>query len=580
MVTRRNVSVFLSLVLLFALVLPAFNLTRAQAAKTLTLASGKGDIPSLDSALAEDTASHQVVALTHYTLVRDLEDKPGNIQPGVASKWTISDDGLTYTFNLHTDIPWVKWDAASNAVVEVKDASGKVMMVTAKDFEYGIKRLLDPRTASTYAYPFVDSLQIVGAAEFNGFKAPEGKQLTDPEMATELDKLRGGVAVKAVDDVTLEVKTKVKTGFGIYLFGMWLMAATPEAAIKEHGDKWTEPGNAMSYGPYVVSEWKHDESLTMVKNPFWPGLENSPKPTIDSVTFLMVDQTPAFSEYEAGKIDAVAVPLTEIDRVKADAVLSKELLIAPVFCTYYYGFNVTKAPFDDARVRRAFSMAVDRQDLIDNVLKGGQEPARWFARPGLVAAPTIQDSPDLGISFDAAAAKKELQGYLDEKGITADKMPPMTLMMNQVESHIKIGEALQAMWKENLGVDVQLTTQEWAVFLKTLDEDPPQIYRLGWCADYTDADNFLNGVFRSTSGNNHTKWASPDFDKLVDQAAVEPDVAKRLALYRQAEELLVKTDAAIIPIYWYTRVSLTKPNVVRTFASTDGDERFEKWDKK
>jgi len=510
-----------------------------------------------------------------YPLVRDLEDKPGSIQPGLAEKWTISDDGKTYTFSIRKDIPWVKWDGSK--VVQVMDANGKPMMVNAHDFEYGIKRMLDPRTASPYAYVFVDSLGIVGADALNGFAAPEGKKLTDADVAPQVDKLVAGVAVKATDDSTLEVQIKNKISYGIYIFGLPNADAVPQAVIEKSADKWTETENIYSYGPFALSEWKHEASLSIVKNPFWPGLENSPKPTIDGVTWAMIDQTPSFNNYEADTQDVAGVPLTELDRVKADAKLSKELTIGPNACTYYYDYNAKKAPFDDVRVRQAFSYAVDRQSLIDNVTKGGQEPARWFARPGLVAAPTMKDSPELGIGYDPDMAKKLLQEYLDEKKITVDQLPPITFMTNQVEGHVKIAEAIQAMWQETLGVNVQLTTQEWKVFLDTRKKDPPQIARDGWCKDYNDANNFDRDVMRSTSTQNNAHYNSPEFDKLVDQAALETDTAKRLELYRQAETLLVKTDAAIIPIYWYTRVTMTKPTVTRTFAASGGDERFEKW---
>ncbi len=579
----RILHVVLALALLFIAVGPALTEVNAQG-KAITLASGKGDIPTLDSQLATDTASHQVVVITHPPLVAALETDLGKIEGSAAEKWTVSKDGMTFTFTIRKDLSWVMWDG--KAVAQVKDSAGKPVMVTANDFEYSIKRLMNPATASDYAYVYADANFIKGGAEFNGYKAPNGadgkpKPFTDPEVAGALKKLEDAVAVKAKDAQTLEVTINKPLGYALGIFAMWLNGATPKSQIEKFSDKWIEPGNAYSYGPYVVSEWKHEESLTMVKNPFWPaGVPNSPQAKIDKVTWLMIDQTAEFNNYEAGTIDAAGVPVTEIDRVKADAKLSKELLIAPSFGTYYYGYNTTKAPFDDARMRRAFSYAVDREALVKNVTKGGQEPARWFSRPGLTAAPTIKDSPTLGIGFDKAAAQKELKAYLDEKKITVDKLPPISLVVNQVEGHVKIAEAIQNMWKTNLGINVKLETQEWAVFLKTLDTDPPQIWRLGWNYDYADASNFARDVFRSDSGNNNTKFKSEAYDKLVDDAAKETDVAKRLDTYRKSEEMLVKTDAIIIPIYWYTRVTVSKPNVVRTFALGSGDERFNKWDKK
>jgi oligopeptide transport system substrate-binding protein len=256
-------------------------------------------------------------------------------------------------------------------------------------------------------------------------------------------------------------------------------------------------------------------------------------------------------------------------------------------CTYYYGFNTTAEHVSDVRVRRALSMSLDRQSLIDNVLKGGQEPAQWFSRPGLAAAPTMDDHPDLGIKYDPEGAKAELQSYLDEKGLTADQLD-LTLMFNTSSGHQQIAEAIQQMWNSTLGVNVQLVNQEWAVYLETVDSlDTPQIWRLGWCQDYPDANNFIREVF-AVGGNANAvdesgkpsgglMWKNDEFETLVAQAAVETDEAKRLELYAEAEDILVNQDAAMIPIYWYSRNTVTKPYVQRTFGA-GGQEALDKWD--
>jgi len=567
MLKHRRLNLLLVLALVVALAAPMFSSTvEAQAAKKLNYYSGKGDIPTIDPALMTDTSSHQIIIMTHPPMIVSDEVDLNKLQANAASLPTVSSDGLTYTFKVRDDLYWVKWDGS--AVVKVKDDAGKELKVTAKDFEYGLKRLLDPRTASQYAYVFVDSLGIKGASEFNSSK----------ETGDALNKLRDAVGIVAKDDTTLEVTIKEAVGYAANIMTLPQFVATPKAAIEKFGDKWTEPGNSWSYGPFVVSEWKHDASMTIVKNPFWSGTDGSPKPKLDQVTFQFLDETATFNNYEAGTIDVSPVPLPELDRIKSDPKLSKELNIFLSPSTYYYGFNVTKAPFDNVHMRRAFSYAVDRQGLIDNVTKGGQIPARWFSVPGLTAAPTLENSPKLGIGYDPEMAKQELKAYLDEKKITADQIPPITLVVNQVEGHVKIAEAIQQMWQETLGVKVELTQQEWKVYLKALETDSPQVWRLGWNFDYPDANNFLRDVFRSTSSQNYTKWKNAEFDKLVDEAAKLTDPAKRLALYQQAEDILVVKDSAMIPIYWYTRVVMTKPYVVRTYAQGDGDQRFEKWD--
>jgi oligopeptide transport system substrate-binding protein len=526
--------------------------------KTIRMNFGLGDIPTIDPALSTDTTSVQVVEETTVGLTRQNEED-ASLLPGMAESWEFSDDGKTITFKLISGVPWVKYNPSTKAVEVVKDADGNDRTVTANDFAYGILRTLNPDTASDYAY--VLTTVIEGAADYNG------GVITDTAQ----------VGVKAVDDTTLEITLVDDAAGAAYIpniMGMWIAHAQPQWLIEERGDRWTETGFQQSYGPYTLKTWNHDSDLTLIKNPFWPGIESTPQAKIEEITWTMVDESPAFAAYETGDLDVVAVPSTEIDRVRADATLSKELRILPILCTYYYGFNVEKPPFDDARVRLAFSLAVDRQTLIDTVLKGGQEPAQWFARPGLTAAPTMATHPDLGVKYDPERAKQ----LLDEVYPDRSQMPPITLMMNQVEGHVKIGEAIANMWKTTLDVEVQLAQQEWRVYLTTLSEDPPQVWRLGWCQDYPDANNFDKEVFRSDSAQNNTRWGNEEFDRLVDEAAKETDEAKRRELYAQAEEILVETDAAIIPIYWYTTVAVTKPYVQRTYSVLGGLQHIEKWD--
>jgi oligopeptide transport system substrate-binding protein len=252
-----------------------------------------------------------------------------------------------------------------------------------------------------------------------------------------------------------------------------------------------------------------------------------------------------------------------------------------------YGFNQKAAFVDDVRVRRALSMAVDRQGLIDNVLKAGQEPAQWFSRPGLVAAPTMADYPDLGIKYDPVAAKALIDEYMAEKGITAADMD-LTLMFNTSSGHQKIAEAIQAMWKTNLGLDVKVTNQEWKVYLETLRSTAsPQIFRYGWCVDYPDANNFIREVFiyggaQNPTGGGGIQWGPgdpgyDDWEALLLDAVKERDPQARTDMYAQAEETLNDTVAAVIPIYWYTSSSVTKPYVVRTYPVT-GHNEFVTWD--
>ena len=228
-------------------------------------------------------------------------------------------------------------------------------------------------------------------------------------------------------------------------------------------------------------------------------------------------------------------------------------------------------------MRQAFSYAVDRQKLIDTVLKGEQKPAFTFAPPGIFGSPA--EDPDFpGIGFDPAKAKELLAeaGYPNGEGL-----PDITLMYNTSEAHQKIAQFVQQSWKENLGVEVKLANQEWAVFLDTVKEDAPQIYRMGWCADYPDENNWLLEVFHPLKSANDPKWdpeseSAKAFMEATERGAAVADPAERAAAYYEAEKILCTDEAIIIPVYYYTRVVCTKSYVQRTYAALGG-EHIDKW---
>lgn len=554
-----NRSKYLGLFMVLAMLLTLIGTVAAQDYKILRTDIGPSDVPTLDPAIATDSSSIQILELTYIGLTAINE--ASEFGPGMATEWTVTEnaDGTaTYTFTLLQGVPWVRYNAESGAVEELTDEAGNVRYVNANDFVYGWKRTLDPATASEYAY--VLAPQVVGGVEFNS-----GEGSADD------------VAIRAVDDYTVEVIAPSPVAYTPSIYGLWMARPQPQWIIEEFGEFWIEPQNFASYGPYAVKEWPRGESITVIKNPFWPGVDFVPQAKIDEIVFYVLDETTALARYEAGELDRTdTVSVADIPRIQADPVLSAEYSSAPISCTYYAGFSVGVPPMDNVHLRRAMSYAVDREDIVLNVTQGGQLPAPFFSNPTLNAAPLVEDYPDLGISYDPDKALEELDLALEELGLSdPSELPAITYLFNTSSAHQAIAEALQAMWADELGVQVELTNQEFATYLDQRATFP--VWRAGWCSDYPDNNNFLFDVFHSSSQNNDTGWSNPEFDALVEQAAKETDTATRIELYAQAEEILIEQDAAIIPIYFYAGNEMTKPYVERTYA-LGGQQYFYNWD--
>jgi oligopeptide transport system substrate-binding protein len=299
----------------------------------------------------------------------------------------------------------------------------------------------------------------------------------------------------------------------------------------------------------------------------------------------------AMAMYENNEIDVTWPPLEDMDRIKEDPVLHEELTIQPTLCTFYYGFTNNKPPFDDVLVRKAFSAAIDRASLIENVTKGGELPANAFAPQGVFGnaagdpgiAPWILD-PELG--------KEQARAWLAEAGYPGGEGFPVVKLMHWTsEGQSSIAEATQAMWRDTLGVEVEVTNQEWGVYLETVKHDTPldqmpHVWHLGWCADYADQNNWVHEAFNCEEGANRLRRNCVDetcgacepseFDKLTEEAGRHTDQEVRKELYREAERILVEEEAAYAPVYYWTRVVLNKPWVNRTYQQLGG-EHWDRW---
>jgi oligopeptide transport system substrate-binding protein len=397
------------------------------------------------------------------------------------------------------------------------------------------------------------------------------------------------VGVEAVDDYTVAFTLKQPAGYFPGIASMWVARPVYQPAIDEYGARWIEPGFIVTNGPYLMESWKHHDSMVFVKNPHFYDADTVQIERIEAV--MIVEASTAFAMYENNELDLGGAPLEEMDRIKTDPVLSEELTIAPRVCTYYYGFTNIKPPFDDVLVRKAFSAAIDRKSLVENVTKGGQIPANTFAPPGIFG--NVASDPSVAPwILDAELGKEKAKEWLAEAGYpNGEGFPTVTLMHNTSEGHRAIAEAIQAMWRDTLGVEVEVLNQEWGVYLDTLKNstplaDMPHIWRLGWCADYADQNNWVHEVFNNEEGANRlrrgcldetcTEVEELEFDKITKEAGAEQDPEKRKAMYRQAEQILTEEEAAYAPIYYYTRVALTKPWLKRTFQQIAG-QHVDKW---
>jgi len=462
--------------------------------------------PSLDWALATDSAS--IIVLENIMEGLTQFDNNMTPTPALAESWTISEDGKTYTFRIREGVRWS--DGAP---------------LTAQHFVDGWRRLLDPSTAAEYAYFLYD---VENAESFNQGRIRDFSQ----------------VGVKAEDSRTIVVRLRKPL---VYFPALTTFTATYPArldVINRWGDNWTEPQHIVTLGPYRLKSWRHEYKISLEANPnYYAG-----PPPLKSVIMYMVEETnTALDLYESRALDYVSIPTYAIPFFKSRS----DYRQLPFLSGYYYAFNTTRPPFDNPLARRAFSMAIDRS-VLPKILNDSVVPASSWIPPGLLG-----HSPGIGMKFDPRQARQLLKeaGYNSPSSI-----PPITLAYNTNDTHKLVAENIKEQWKTNLGVDVHLDNMEWKVFLQLIKTNPPQIFRLGWNADYPDPDNFM-AVFLSNSGNNHSRWANARYDRLVGLAAAEPNPEKRREYYYSAQRLLTEEDCVIAPLFFASLNRLVSPRV-------------------
>lgn len=447
---------------------------------------------------------------------------------------TVNDDGtVTYVFTLRDDIKWSDGQA-----------------VKAGDFEYAWKRAVDPATAADYSNMFVYIMNAQDIIDGNKDKSELG--------------------VKAIDDKTLEVNLYNDTPYFLELCAFPTYLPLRQDKVEAGGDQWTlSTDTYIGNGAYKMKEWVHNQKIVMEKNDqYYDYAKLGP----DTITFTLTDDNNAMlAGYKSGEIQFIEdMPVNEV----AGLLSSGELQILPYVGTYYVCYQNQKAPFDDWRVRKAFTLAIDSKYIVEKVTQTGQIPANGWVASGVTDAdPAGADFRTVGgdiwnAPVDDATYKANLEEanrLLDEAGYTdRSKFPVVEYLYNTSDAHQKVGEALQQQWQKGLGVQVTLKNQEWAAFLETRKRGEYQIARNGWISDYNDPMAFLD-MWVTGGGNNDAQYANPAYDAAIKKANSTADPVERMAAMHEAENLLMNQDWALGPIYFYTQKCMLKDNVSNVF---------------
>jgi oligopeptide transport system substrate-binding protein len=471
------------------------------------------ELQSLDPHRSEDVASSNVHRDIYEGLVNEAPN--GALVPGVAHSWTTSEDGKTYVFNLRPEARWSNGDP-----------------LTAHDFVFALRRGADPKTASVYSYILTPILH--ADAITAGQARPEE------------------LGVRALDDHTLEITLANPTPYFLGLLTHSMTYPLHRPTLEAHGDQWTRPGNLVGNGAFMLDEWVVQSHLKVVRNPhYWDNANTK----LEEVWFYPTeDQTAELQRFRALELDITEIiPAAQIGFIREN--LADELVIAPYLGSYYYGFNVTRPPFaDNAKLRRALSLAVNRDIITKQVLNLGQISSYGFVPP--ITGYTQQQMPEASWTQDQREA--EAKRLYSEAGYGPDNPLRTQIMYNTQEDHRRIAVAIQQMWKQVLGVEAEILNQEWKVFIDTRNQKrDTQVYRQGWIGDYNDPFTFID-LLHSMSGQNDTGYSNPEYDRLVAASQTAHDPHARMQLLQEAERVML-ADMPILPLYIYVRARLVQP---------------------
>ncbi|WP_282603236.1 peptide ABC transporter substrate-binding protein [Paracoccus sp. PARArs4] len=507
---------FTTTALLAALSLPAYAV---EVAEGDTLAENQtytywllDAIKSLDPAKNTDVEGSDVLRSLFEGLMN--EDAAGNMIPGVAESHEISEDQLTYTFTLR-DAKWSNGDP-----------------VTAGDFVYAWQRVVNPETASEYAW-YIELMNIENATQIIAGDAT-------PDQ----------LGVRAIDDKTLEVKLTTPTPYFLNTLSHATTYPVPQAVVEEHGDAWTQPANLVGNGAFTLASHNLGVDIVLNKNPEYWDADNVVMETVRGVT--VNDNNVALTRYQAGELDRVQIPAGQFPRLKEE--FPEQAVSVPYGCSYAYVMNVSdKGPeaLKDVRVRQALALGLNREVIVDQVLQGGQEPSySWthWAINGFAA-------PEGGMKDMPMPERQEkAKELLAEAGYGPDNPLKLSLQYNTDDSHRLLAIAAQQFWRP-LGIEIELNNVEWKVHTDRLQSQDFELARYAWCADYNEASTFLDW-FR-TDGYNSGKWSNEEYDQLLAEARTAEDTTP---LYQRAEEILAEEAPAVF-VYHYAKVDMINPAI-------------------
>lgn len=517
----------LVLLLVFALVLSACTANEEagketdgetgggeEAAEKVLYMNNAQEPTSFDPPIGFDSVSWSALNNLMEGLTRLGEDhQPA---PAIAEKWDVSEDGKVYTFHLRDDAKWSNGDD-----------------VTAGDFVYAWKRLLNPDTGS--------------AAAFLGYFIEGGEAFNNGNGSAD------DVQVKAVDEKTFEVTLTSPQAYFLSVITNPAFFPINEKVAEENPEWFAEADSYVSNGPFKLTEWQHDSHFVMEKNEnYWDATNVK----LDKVHWAMVDdETTEYQMYKTGELDTSAVPAELSEELFADG----SAQMVEQAGDYFYRFNVTMEPFQNVNIRKAFVMAINQQEIVDYVTKNGEEPAYGFVSPGF-KDPSGKDFREASgnlVETNLEEAKALLAKGMEEEGY--ETLPEVTLTYSTSENHKKMAEAIQQMLKENLDVSVKLANMEWNVFSEEQTALKFQFSRSSFLADYADPINFLEN-FQTGHSMNRTGWSNEEYDKLIKDAKNEANEEKRFEMMYEAEKILFE-EMPIMPIHFYNQVYLQNEDI-------------------